>query len=226
MKKACVLLLLLLLQCNAAPSRGSSRDATPASSKRKSKVSRALDSSEDLPPVRSRTSQKQSSSGKQRRAAASEESSDELWDDPPPPRGKHTLVTYGKSGRKRTTTSKVTAGLLASKLRSGLAAAGEKMLTAQSAATGASRKLQRSVKMMTSGTWESALLRATWPDEALPDQRLVEQIVSGVAHFKRDMDVTKQRCVLLINLSSEDYRDLISTLLLEQYALASNQVQS
>jgi hypothetical protein len=189
MKKACVLLLLLLLQCNAAPSRGSSRNATPASSKRKSKVSKALESSEDLPPVRSRTSQTHN----QKRAAASEESSDELWDEPPPPRGKHTLVTYGKSGRKRTTTSKVTAGLLASKLRSGLAAAGEKMLTAQSAATGASRKLQRSVKMMTSGTWESALLRATWPDEALPDQQLVEQIVSGVAHFKRDMDVTKQR---------------------------------
>jgi hypothetical protein len=193
MKKACVLLLLLLLQCNAAPR--SSRDATPASSKRKPKSSRALESSEDLPAVRNRTSQKHSSSGKQRRAAVSEESSDEIWDEPPPPHGKTTFVTYSKPSRKRSSTSDVTAGLLASKLRSGLAAAGEKMLTAQSAATGASRKLQRSVKMMTSGTWESALLRATWPDEALPDQQLVEQIVSGVAHFKRDMDVTKQRYV-------------------------------
>jgi hypothetical protein len=199
----CVLLLLLLLQCSAAPSR-SSRDATPASSKRKPKSSRALDASEDLPPVRSRTSAARSSGKKHRRAAASEESSDdELWDEPQP-RGRSTLVTYSKPTSSSKRSSKVTAGLLASKLRSGLAAAGEKMLTAQSAATGASRQLQRSVKMMTSGTWESALLRATWPDDALPDQQLVEQIVSGVAHFKRDMDVTKQRCVQLFG---KDYRD-------------------
>ncbi|CAN0285699.1 unnamed protein product, partial [Ectocarpus sp. 13 AM-2016] len=47
------------------------------------------------------------------------------------------------------------------------------------------------VKLVVSGSWESALLKVTWPDDLPPDETLVLSMVDAVKTFKKDRDVTK-----------------------------------
>ncbi|KAG5191818.1 hypothetical protein JKP88DRAFT_266421 [Tribonema minus] len=98
----------------------------------------------------------------------------------------------GGGGGRKIAMPAISTDALTAALKRNLAAAGTRLETARAAATSTGGRLQRKVKMFTSGTWETALLKATWPDDAPPDAALVGQIVYGVRSFRPDMDVTKQ----------------------------------
>jgi hypothetical protein len=54
------------------------------------------------------------------------------------------------------------------------------------------RSVTRELRMYTSGSWEKRLLAATWPDNDIPDPKLVKEIMREVSQFRRDLDVTRQ----------------------------------
>ncbi|CAM9285192.1 unnamed protein product [Chrysoparadoxa australica] len=90
------------------------------------------------------------------------------------------------------------------------------------------RTLKREVKLYTSSTWESSLLLATWPDDQIPADKLVNKIVEGVRMFERSLDVTKntsEHRVLLRKLwskmSEKDARSKIKALYLLHRILSS-----
>lgn len=108
---------------------------------------------------------------------------------------------------------------MAAILKKNFATATEKIGHVKDVAASQGRRLQREVKLYTSGTWESALLKATWPDDSFPNPELVNQIVQGVGQFRRDMDVTRNSAEhriflrkLWAKMSEPDWRTKIKSL--------------
>ncbi|CAM9466656.1 unnamed protein product [Ectocarpus fasciculatus] len=85
----------------------------------------------------------------------------------------------------------VSGAAIASALRQKMGTAAEAVGQAGSLAASTSQKLKREVKLVVSGSWESALLKVTWPDDLPPDETLVLSMVDAVKTFKKDRDVTK-----------------------------------
>ncbi|CAM9896488.1 unnamed protein product [Ectocarpus sp. 4 AP-2014] len=85
----------------------------------------------------------------------------------------------------------VSGAAIASALRQKMGSAAEAVGQAGSLAASTSQKLKREVKLVVSGSWESALLKVTWPDDLPPDETLVLSMVDAVKTFKKDRDVTK-----------------------------------
>ncbi|CAM9105357.1 unnamed protein product, partial [Pylaiella littoralis] len=124
-----------------------------------------------------------------------------------PPRGRSgarersEVARYDQRGRRRAAPPStrgfavrmpaVSGAALASALRRQIGTAKEAVGQAGSLAASTSKKLKREVKLAVSGSWESALLKATWPDDLPPDETLVLSMVDAVQAFKKDRDVTK-----------------------------------
>eukprot|EP00903_Cladosiphon_okamuranus_P009126 g8719.t1 len=85
----------------------------------------------------------------------------------------------------------VSGAAIASALRRQMGTAREAVEQAGSIAASTSKKLKREVKLAVSGSWESALLKVTWPDDLPPDEALLLSMVDAVQTFKKDRDVTK-----------------------------------
>ncbi|CAM9715790.1 unnamed protein product [Ascophyllum nodosum] len=117
----------------------------------------------------------------------------------PPRRGSSRgSVTRYQRGRKPATRRgfsvrmpAVSGVAIASALRRQIGAARGAVAQAGSLAASTSKRLKREVKVVVSGSWESALLKVTWPDDLPPDDALVDTLVEAVKAFKLDRDVTK-----------------------------------
>ncbi|CAM9159193.1 unnamed protein product, partial [Laminaria digitata] len=85
----------------------------------------------------------------------------------------------------------VNSAAIATALRRQMGTAREAVEQAGTLAASTSKKLTREVKLAVSGSWESALLKVTWPDDLTPEEALVDSLVEAVKTFKLDRDVTK-----------------------------------
>eukprot|EP00752_Nemacystus_decipiens_P005227 g4744.t2 len=113
-------------------------------------------------------------------------------------RGSSAVARYRRGGRPAPATRgfavrmpAVSGAAIASALRRQMGTAREAVEQAGSIAASTSKKLKREVKLAVSGSWESALLRVTWPDDLPPDETLLLSMVDAVQAFKKDRDVTK-----------------------------------